>query len=163
MPSLSSFPFVPHWSAYFLNGTLAELPDQFSQLPQHLPMALMDVEANLGNQGVCRGYLRQGIYGDGKLADADQADAELRDRHQSAGELTNRNDTRAGTGTRLGRYLKETWSKGRPRNVVWDLYSNPYPSHLSFAGKGAPHFGQDSACSEISWLHSRQGFILVGH
>jgi hypothetical protein len=43
--------------------------------------------------------------------------------------------------------------------VVWDLYSKPQPSHLSFAGSGAPQLGQDIACSEISCRHSLQGFI----
>jgi hypothetical protein len=57
--------------------------------------------------------------------------------------------------------LKEMCSKGSPRNVVADLYSNPHPSHLSFAGNGAPQLGQDIACSEISCRHSLQGFILV--
>src|SRR5262249_60552564 len=52
----------------------------------------------------------------------------------------------AGTGTRFGRYLKEMWSKGRPRTVALDLYSNPQPCHFSFAGVGAPQFGQASAC-----------------
>src|ERR1035441_5523517 len=66
---------------------------------------------------------------------------------------------RAGTGTRLGLYLKEMCTTGSPRNVVWDLYSNPQPSHLAFAGNGAPQLGQDAACSEISCRHSLQGFI----
>src|SRR5664279_1377360 len=66
----------------------------------------------------------------------------------------------AGTGTRLGRYLKEMWSTGSPWKVVWDLYSKPQPSHWSFAGYGAPQLGQDIACSEISCRHSLQGFIL---
>src|ERR1035441_10769897 len=65
----------------------------------------------------------------------------------------------AGTGTRLGRYLKEMCSTGSPRNVVWDLYSKPQPSHLAFAGNGAPQLGQAVACSEISCRHSLQGFI----
>src|ERR1035438_5646148 len=66
---------------------------------------------------------------------------------------------RAGTGTRLGLYLKEMCTTGSPRNVVWDLYSKPHPSHLAFAGNGAPQLGQDIACSEISCRHSLQSFI----
>ena len=31
----------------------------------------------------------------------------------------------ATTGTRLGRYLKETWTSGHPNKVVSDLYSKP--------------------------------------
>jgi len=65
----------------------------------------------------------------------------------------------AGTGTRLGLYLKEMCSTGSPRNVVSDLYSKPQPSHLAFAGNGAPQLGQDTACSEISCWHSLQGII----
>jgi hypothetical protein len=45
-------------------------------------------------------------------------------------------------------------------NVVWDLYSNPHPSHFSFAGNGAPQLGQAMACSEIWCWHSLQGFII---
>jgi hypothetical protein len=65
----------------------------------------------------------------------------------------------AGTGTRLGLYLKEMCTIGSPRNVVSDLYSKPQPSHLAFAGNGAPQLGQDAACSEISCRHSLQDFI----
>src|ERR1035437_10793094 len=68
---------------------------------------------------------------------------------------------RAGTGTRFGLYLKEMCSTGSPRNVVSDLYSKPQPSHLAFAGNGAPQLGQDIACSEISCRHSLQGFISL--
>src|SRR5664279_132229 len=50
-------------------------------------------------------------------------------------------------------------STGSPRNVVSDLYSKPQPSHLAFAGNGAPQLGQDIACSEISCRHSLQGLI----
>src|SRR5215475_4777523 len=66
----------------------------------------------------------------------------------------------AGTGTRFGRYLKEMCTRGRPRIVALDLYSNPKPSHLSLAGKGAPQLGQAMACSEIWCWHSLHGFMI---
>src|SRR6185295_1144062 len=66
---------------------------------------------------------------------------------------------RATTGLRLGRYLNETWTSGKPATVSFDLYSYPQPSHVSRAGYGAPHCGQANACSEIWCVHSRQGFI----
>src|SRR5882724_3185018 len=65
----------------------------------------------------------------------------------------------AGTGIRLGRYLKDTCRMGRPRSVARDLYSNPHPSHFSLAGYGTPQLGQRGACSEIVCPHSLQGFI----
>lgn len=64
----------------------------------------------------------------------------------------------AGTGTRLGRYLKDTCRMGSPRSVACDLYSNPHPSHISLAGYGTPQLGQRGACSETVCPHSLQGF-----
>lgn len=40
-------------------------------------MALVQVEANLGNEGVGERELCQGVEGDGKLPNADKANSEL--------------------------------------------------------------------------------------
>ena len=40
-------------------------------------MALVQVDADLGNEGVGERELCQGVKGDGKLADADKANSEL--------------------------------------------------------------------------------------
>jgi hypothetical protein len=52
----------------------------------------MDVDSDLGDEGVRESELRQGIHGNGELANANQADAELRNGDEPAGKLTNRND-----------------------------------------------------------------------
>ena len=44
----------------------------------------------------------------------------------------------AGIGVRLGLYLKETCSNGKPIILVLDLYSNPQPDQSCTAGLGAP-------------------------
>jgi hypothetical protein len=46
--------------------------------------------------------------------------------------------------------LNDTCKSGQPKNSTFDLYSNPKLSHLSRAGNGAPQFGHEMACSEIS-------------
>jgi hypothetical protein len=64
------------------------------------------------------------------------------------------------TGNRFERYLNETWTSGSPIKFFCDLYSNPHPSHLSFAGYRAPQWAQVRACSEILLFHSLHGFTL---
>ena len=48
-------------------------------------MSLMDIDSELGDEGVRESELRQGIHRNRKLADADQADAELRNGDEPAG------------------------------------------------------------------------------
>ncbi|MGZ6240632.1 MAG: hypothetical protein ACXWMF_12435, partial [Syntrophales bacterium] len=60
----------------------------------------------------------------------------------------------------FGRYLNEICRSGSPQNTSFYLYSNPQPSHISFAGYGAPQCGQLMACSEISFSHYLHSFIV---
>jgi hypothetical protein len=55
-------------------------------------MALMDIDSELGDEGISESELRQGVHGNSELANADKPDAELRDGNQTAGKLTNGND-----------------------------------------------------------------------
>jgi hypothetical protein len=123
-------------------------------------MALVNIDATRGNEGVCERKLRQSIRRNRKLADADDPKAKLRDGDNPQANWPMAMTPLAGTGRRFGLYLKEMCSKGSPRTVALDLYSNPRPSHLSFEGNGAPQLGQAIACSEIWCLHSLQGFII---
>ena len=82
--------------------------------------------------------MSHGEPGNGKLAKTKDSDPELSDRKHAVAELPDGNDPLAGTGIRLTRYLKQTWSSGSPNSVTGDLYSKPKPSHFVFAGNGAP-------------------------
>ncbi len=119
----------------------------------------MNIDPHLGNQRVGKGKLGQRISSDRELTDADNTNPELRQGENATGKLTDGED--ACSRNRIGRYLKEMWSQGRPRKAASVLYSKPHPPHFSFAGNGAPQCGQAVACSEIPYLHSRHGFMYT--
>ena len=52
----------------------------------------MDIDSKLRHERIRDRELRQGVHRNGKLADADKAEAELGDGDDPAGKLTNRND-----------------------------------------------------------------------
>ncbi len=56
-------------------------------------MPFVNVDSKLGNQRVCKGELSQGVSSDCELADAHNAHTELGQGNDSAGELTDRDDS----------------------------------------------------------------------
>ena len=56
-------------------------------------MALTDIDSKLSDERVCERELRQGIHGNGELADTNKTDAELRNGDDTTGKLANRNNT----------------------------------------------------------------------
>ncbi len=113
-----------------------------------MPVSFTDIEPELGHKGIGGGELGEGEYRHRELADAYDSDAELGDGNDSAADCPMAITPFATTGTRLGRYLKEMCTRGRPSRAALDLYSKPHPSHFSLDGNGAPHCGQTGACSE---------------
>ena len=86
----------------FLDFSTGETPeschrfDQFRHAPHQLAVSLVNVNPELGDQGVGRSKLRQREDRHGELTDAYQADAELRQGEHAAGELPYRNDPPGG-------------------------------------------------------------------
>ncbi len=60
----------------------------FQEAVNGLPIALMNKDADLGDERISSSELSQSKYGNRKLADADDPDPELRDGDESHGKLT---------------------------------------------------------------------------
>ncbi len=124
-------------------------------------MTFMNEYPHLCNQG--KGNRKQGesIPGNCELTNADKANSKLRNSKDPARKLTDCNDAFDHDRHSFERYLNEIWTRSKLKMFFCVLYSNPLPSHLSWAGYGAPQRGQVKACSEMSLLRSLHGYTVA--
>src|SRR6266536_3259150 len=77
-------------------------PDQLHQALDHLTAPLVEVQPELGDEGIAHRELREGEHGRGELAEADDADPELRDGDDPASELADGHDAPGHDGSAVG-------------------------------------------------------------
>src|ERR1035438_3849207 len=104
-------------------------------------MALMDIDSELGDEGVRESELRQGIHGNGKLANANQADAELRNGDETAGKLTDRNDAPGWHRDTVGPVFEGNVQHREPQECGFGLVFKTPAVPFGFPGEWRPAIG----------------------
>jgi hypothetical protein len=74
-----------------VHGEPSEESHEYTEPGHDLPVALVNIDSDLGNEGVRERKLCHSIPRNGELADADDTDAELRHGDDAAGKLTDCN------------------------------------------------------------------------
>ena len=121
---------------------------------------MVTIESELRDQRVGQRELGNGKARNCELAEAEQSNPKLRNGHNPKGKLPYGNNALGRTGRgrafgreRLGRYLNDMCSIGKPNRAASDLYSNPRPSDSLFVGCSTPQFGQETVSSVTNCPH----------